>query len=161
MFVEQASGASRFIRDDWTEYWGAGEMQTMPRTGTAADGAVVCDEAGCLLRPNASARAALLVRGAVSAASCRAASVEVAAAPARGLCPRPWPALVDRFTVWRYGSVAVWLRPEGAVVVTDRAVRGARPWVAPLPERKAGISGGSGAASGLPPALVEPMANVE
>ena len=32
---------------------------------------------------------------------------------------------------------AIWLRPEGAVMVSDRSLRGVRPWVAPLPERQA------------------------
>ena len=139
VFVEQGKGASRFIRDDWTDYWGDGDMLPMPKTGAAVDGAVVCDAAGCLLRPRPGAVAALLVRGKVSPASCRAAAVEVAAEPARGLCPKPWPALVDRFTVWRFGAVAVWLRPEGVVIVSDRSLRGVRPWVVALPaagERK-------------------------
>jgi len=136
VFVEHASGASRFIRDDWTEYWGDGPLRLMPHTGTAAGGAVDCDAAGCLLRPRADAAAALLVRGKVSAASCRAAAVEVAAEPARGLCPRPWPALVDRFTVWRYGAVAVWLQPAGVVIVSDRWFRGTRPWVVGLPAKR-------------------------
>jgi competence protein ComEC len=136
VFVEQGTGASRFIRDDWTEYWGDGEMSPMPRTGAAAGGAIVCDAAGCLLRPRLGAVAALLVRGKVSVADCRAAAIEVAAEPARGLCPKPWPKLVDRFTVWRYGATAIWLRPDGAVIVSDRWLRGTRPWVAPLPARK-------------------------
>jgi competence protein ComEC len=141
VFVEQASGASRFIRDDWTDYWGRGPMQPMPKIGTAAEAAIACDAVGCLLRPRAGAAAALLVRGAVSVASCHEAAVEVAAEPARGRCPKPWPALVDRFTVWRYGAVAVWLQPEGAVpggavIVSDRSLRGTRPWVAPLPARQ-------------------------
>jgi competence protein ComEC len=84
--------------------------------------------------------------------------VEVAAEPARGLCPRPWPALVDRFTVWRYGAVAVWLRPEGAVLVSDRSLRGTRPWVVGLPERKAAAVGAS---AGLKVAPREPAAASE
>jgi competence protein ComEC len=156
VFAELGQGASRFIRDDWADYWGATAMQAMPRDGEAAGGMIRCDAAGCLLRPRADARAALLVRGAVSPTSCRAASVEVAAEPARGLCPRPWPALVDRFTVWRYGAVAIWLRPQGAVVVSDRAWRGTRPWVVPPPERKAAAVPGN-----LRTAPREPMAKSE
>ncbi len=136
VFVEHASGASRFIRDDWTDYWADGAMLPMPKTGTAAGGAVACDAAGCLLRPRDGSAAALLVRGKVLPASCRAAAVEVAAEPARGLCPRPWPTLVDRFTVWRYGAVAVWLRPAGVEIVSDRAFRGTRPWVVGLPPKR-------------------------
>jgi competence protein ComEC len=161
VFVEEGKGASRFIRDDWTDYWADGEMQAMPRSGIAAGGAITCDEAGCLLRPHAGAVAALLVRGAVTPASCRAAAVEVAAEPARGLCPRPWPALVDRFTVWRYGAEAIWLRPAGVgsggvVVVSDRSWRGARPWVVPLPDRRA-----AAVPAGLKVAPGEPAASSE
>jgi competence protein ComEC len=97
---------------------------------------VVCDAARCLLRPRADAVAALLVSGKVSPASCYAAVVEVAAEPARGLCPKPWPALVDRFTVWRYGAVAVWLQPQGVGIISDRSLWGVRPWVMPLSERR-------------------------
>ncbi len=80
---------------------------------------------------------------------CQRSSVIVSAEPARGLCPRPWPKLVDRFTVWRYGSTAVWLDREGARVLTDRTERGDRPWVTPLPKpRKA-------AAPALPPAALD------
>ena len=60
-------------------------------------------------------------------------SVIVSAEPARGLCPRPWPALVDRFTVWKNGATAIWLDGWRARILTDRAFRGDRPWVPPLP----------------------------
>jgi competence protein ComEC len=156
VFVEQGSGASKFIRDDWADYWGRGPMRPMPKLGAAGEGAIACDAAGCLLRPRAGAVAALLVRGAVSDAACRAVAIEVAAEPARGRCPKPWPALVDRYTVWRYGAVAVWLEPGGAVIVSDRRLRGERPWVAPLPVHDA-VKG----KPGVGPALTEPMADSE
>ena len=103
----------------------------------------------CLLRPYADRPGALLARGAAHPAGCGQVSVIVSGEPARGLCPRPWPALVDRFTVWRYGSAAIWLEPDGARVLTDRAARGDRPWVPPPPKPRAP------AASALPPALVD------
>jgi competence protein ComEC len=56
---------------------------------------------------------------------------------------------VDRFTVWRNGSTAIWLDRDGARIVTDRSERGVRPWVPPPPQpRKA-------AAPGLPPAEID------
>ena len=42
--------------------------------------------------------------------------------------------VVDRFAVWRHGAHAIWLDPAGARVVSDRAVRGDRPWVPPVPQ---------------------------
>jgi competence protein ComEC len=41
---------------------------------------------------------------------------------------------VDRFTVWRYGSAAIWLGRDAARVLTDRWDRGDRPWVQPVPK---------------------------
>jgi competence protein ComEC len=76
----------------------------------------------------------LLARGALHPKNCDQASVVVSAEPARGLCPKPWPKLVDRFTVWRFGSAAIWLNGDGARVMTDRWERGDRPWVPPLPK---------------------------
>ena len=90
-----------------------------------------------MLRPSADAKGALLVRGALHPDGCGEASVIVSAEPARGLVPEPWPALVDRFTVWRYGAVAIWLNGRHAYVLTDRAYRGVRPWVPPPPVPRA------------------------
>ena len=55
--------------------------------------------------------------------------------PIRGRC-RQTPS-VDRFSVWRDGAHAVWLEPRGAVILSDREVRGDRPWVPPVPTPRA------------------------
>jgi competence protein ComEC len=130
-FLQAAKGASKFTRDAWAQYWAAGSFQPM-----AADpaGLIRCQTDACLLQPYADRPGALLVRGATHPAGCGQASVIVSAEPARGLCPKPWPLLVDRFTVWRYGSAAIWLEPGGARLLTDRSARGERPWVPPLPK---------------------------
>jgi competence protein ComEC len=133
VYLQHASGASKFTREAWLQYWAAEAPETLPKEGEAADGAVDCTKDACMLRPVEHAKAALLVRGATHPEGCGESSVIVSAEPARGLCPRPWPALVDRFTVWRYGATAIWLDAGHARVVTDRAYRGNRPWVPPLP----------------------------
>jgi competence protein ComEC len=89
-----------------------------------------------LLRARPDGPAALLVRGPGKVEECASAAIIVSAEPARGLCPRPWPKLVDRFTVWREGAAAVWLDPGGVRIVTDRADRGVRPWTPPPPVAK-------------------------
>ena len=66
-------------------------------------------------------------------AACTAAVV-VSAEPVRLECSTQVPK-VDRFSVWREGSHAIWLEPGGARVLSDRGVRGNRPWVIPLPTR--------------------------
>ncbi|MBV9249311.1 MAG: ComEC/Rec2 family competence protein, partial [Acetobacteraceae bacterium] len=135
LFFEQAQGGSKFTRDAWVQYWAAGPPQPMPRAGTAADNAITCTATGCVLRPHIDGAAALLVRGgARPEGGCREISIIVSTEPARGLCPKPWPKLVDRFTVWRSGSAAIWLTHNGAFILTDRQARGVRPWVPPPPE---------------------------
>jgi competence protein ComEC len=96
--------------------------------------AIRCETGACLLLPYPDRLGALLAYGAQHPTFCGQAAVIVSAEPARGLCPRPWPKLVDRFTVWRYGSTAIWLDRGGARIVTDRSERGNRPWVPPLPQ---------------------------
>jgi competence protein ComEC len=149
VFFQQSQGGSAFIRDAWLQYWNAHSATKLPAEGVLADGAVSCEKDVCLLRPRAGARAAMLVRGATRPAGCAEAAVIVSAEPARGLCPRPWPQLVDRFTVWRNGAAAVWLEPSGARVLTDRTERGVRPWVPPPPVPRVR------AAPALPPAATD------
>ncbi|MBV8402166.1 MAG: hypothetical protein JOZ17_26105, partial [Acetobacteraceae bacterium] len=74
----------------------------------------------------------LLARGADHSPWCSEVALIVSAEPARGLCPRPWPRLIDRFTVWRRGAQAIWLEPDGVRIYSDLDDRGSRPWV-PVP----------------------------
>jgi len=134
MFLQQAQGGSKFTRDAWIQYWAAGEARSIPAAGEEGGGAIRCGDGACLLRPYADRPGALLARGALHPEGCGQVSVIVSAEPARGLCPKPWPRLADRFTVWREGSIAIWLEPGGARILTDRAERGDRPWVPPPPK---------------------------
>lgn len=133
IWLQSVSGGSKFTSDEWLQYWSDSTSHPIPAEGSVADGAIVCTPEQCLLRPHPAVPAAMLVRGATHPDGCAAASVIVSAEPARGLCPKPWPKLVDRFTVWRDGAVAIWLDPGGARVLTDRGERGTRPWVPPPP----------------------------
>ena len=134
IWLQMRPGSSKFVRDEWLQYWAAAAPSLLPAEGVAAAGAIACASGECLLRPYPDRPAALLVRGAAHPQGCASASVIVSSEPARRLCPKPWPRLVDRFTVWYDGAAAVWLRPHGARVLTDRGNRGNRPWVPPLPK---------------------------
>lgn len=155
MILQAVSGFSRFTREEWLQYWAPARVLAMPQDGEAVAGVVACDGQACLLRPAPDAKAALLVRGAIHPEGCEAVSVIVSAEPARGLCPHPWPALVDRFTVWQYGATAIWLEGGHARILTDRSNRGERPWVPPLPVRRPHRS------PALPPAREEADAQRE
>jgi competence protein ComEC len=133
VFLQQARSGSAFIRDAWLTRWAVSGFSPVPGEGVATLGAFTCVRDSCVFRPRPGEMAALLVRGPSRPNGCSGVSVVVSAEPARGLCPYPAPRLVDRFTVWKEGAVAVWLEPPGARVLTDRQDRGERPWVPPLP----------------------------
>jgi len=137
VYAQQLRGGSPFIRDSWLHFWADQAARPFPSEGRTAAGTIACTPDACLLHPVPNTPGALLVRGSGPVEGCAEASVIVSAEPARGLCPRPWPALVDRFTVWRDGPTAIWLEPGHARILTDRADRGARPWVPPPPVPRA------------------------
>ncbi len=62
--------------------------------------------------------------------ACATAALVVSAEPVRGPCAAK---VVDRFAVWRNGPHAIWLDAGGVHVLSDRAARGARPWVPSVP----------------------------
>jgi competence protein ComEC len=130
MFVQRAKGGSAFTRDAWQQMWAAGPPVELPDQGEAAGGMVACTEAACWLRPRPNGPAALLLRGEAPDNACDAA-VLVSLEPIRLRCPGV--RRVDRFSVWRNGAYAIWLRPDGVQVLADRWVRGTRPWVPPPP----------------------------
>ncbi|MBW8269332.1 ComEC/Rec2 family competence protein [Caldovatus aquaticus] len=149
-FVQRLAGGSAFTRDAMLRAWGVeggAQAQPFPESGEAAGGAIRCTPAACLLRPREGTADALLVRAAprgpqenarhalLEEACAGGAAVVVAAEPLRMRCRGA--AVIDRFRVWRDGPHAVWLERDGARVVSDRAFRGARPWVPPPPRPRA------------------------
>lgn len=140
------NGAGRFTADAWSQYWGGADLHPLPDEGDEAPPggpvALHCDPDVCRLWPHPGGPAVLVVRHPDAwpdraRLDCAGVAAIVAAEPARGLCPKPWPALVDRFVVWRYGSAAIWIGRGRARVLTDRRARGARPWVPPVPHPRA------------------------
>lgn len=127
MYVEREKGASNFTRDAWRQYWAIGPPMPMPRAGSAAGGAILCNPTACMLRPRSGAAAMLALGGA--AKTCGDAALLITLGGARAACPGL--PVIDRFKLRRDGAAAVWLGPGGVAIVTDRQIRGARPWVGP------------------------------
>jgi competence protein ComEC len=134
VYLQQTRSGSSFARDAWLARWHVADAAPLPATGSSAAETLTCQSDACVFRPRQDDKAALLVRGPSKPATCAGAAVIVSAEPARGFCAFPSPRLVDRFTVWRDGAVAIWLEPNGARVLTDREDRGDRPWVPPPPK---------------------------
>ncbi|MCR0982231.1 ComEC/Rec2 family competence protein [Roseomonas populi] len=150
VLVERASGANRLIRESWLRGWGEDDAAPLPREGETPG--AECSPLSCLLRPRADGAAAIFLRqppreprprrgpappppAVYAETGCGKAAVMVSLEPIRGRC-RETPR-VDRFSVWRDGAHAIWLGRDGATILSDRASRGARPWVPPVPTPRA------------------------
>jgi len=145
-WVQARSGTSKFVQDAWRDHLASGPLRPL-QAGTPAS----CTATSCWLEQ----AGLLLLRDAARATDCTGVRLLVSAEPARGECPAGVPYL-DRFSVWRDGAQAVWLTADGPRILSDRAYRGARPWVPPLPTPRRNVPNLPMAATeDLPPAANE------
>lgn len=138
LHVQSLPGASRFVRGIWEERLGGLAVVPLPETGSPA-ASVDCTPGACVL-----GQTAVLLRGDPPGRWCGHVAVVISAEPVRARCTGS--SVVDRFSVWRDGAHAVWLG-DHPIVLSDRAWRGDRPWVAPVPRTRAQRE-----ADALPPA---------
>ena len=119
----------RFVSDVWLRRDGQKETLTWPRDGEGAPTAGLrCDTLGCIQRRGDKTIAFVRDPRAFDE-DCRRADLVVSAVPAWNLCPGP-ETVVDRFDLWRSGSHAIWLGPDGVRVESVAEARGERPWAA-------------------------------
>ncbi|WP_376090768.1 hypothetical protein ACE7GA_20465 [Roseomonas sp. CCTCC AB2023176] len=141
VLVERTSGGSRWTRDSWLRAWGEEGSSPLPPEGGPPE--ATCTREACRLQPTPDGPIALLLRPRARASRrepappiraephCGAGAILLSAEPIRGRCPGT--PVVDRFSVWRDGAHAVWLGRDGVRILSDRATRGDRPWVPPVP----------------------------
>jgi competence protein ComEC len=123
VMIASSGPPSQFTLDSWLQFWARGAARDLPED---AD----CTPSHCLLRARDGGPAALLLRGSDTGDTpCAEAAVLISPEPLRRRCAGTDVPRIDRFTVWREGAQAVWLDPAGVRIVSDRAWRGARPWV--------------------------------
>ncbi len=163
VFLHRVPGATNFTRDAMLRAFGVTEARPLPENGEAAGGAIACTPSACRFRPRPEVAEAVLLRSPppargrradppdanALAEACGRAALILALEPVRPRCRQG--ETIDRFAMWRDGAQAAWLAPEGARVVSDRAWRGNRPWVPPVPL--------PGRAEALPLAPVDPGGN--
>jgi len=125
----------RIAAEAWLRAAGGVPSAALPQAGEAVDeGALRCDELGCLWRHDG--RLVALVRDAAALPEdCRSADIVVALIPVKRSC-RAGALVVDRVDLRRNGATAIWL---GGSIVLDTAKdqRGDRPWVLKLGPRLA------------------------
>ena len=130
MFLQQGNGFSGFAQDAWQQMWAADPVRALP---DKPEPGLSCTPRLCTFRPREGGPTALLLLTHAIRADC-VADVLVSLEPIRLTCPDTDPWILDRFSVWRDGAQAIWLDPDGVRVLSDRDVRGDRPWVPPEPD---------------------------
>jgi competence protein ComEC len=146
-YLQSRSGASRFTRDAWQSHLAAGPLLPL-RTGEPAS----CGPDACRILHG---QDQILVLRSDIRPDCGGVTLLISAEPARGDCPAGIP-YIDRFSVWRDGAYAIWLKDAGPLVLSDRASRGNRPWVPGLPTSSRSVPNLPMATTDeLPPATAE------
>lgn len=123
LLVQPGRGGSGFLLEQW-------EADLDARATRPLEAGAACDAAGC--RVERGGATALVLKPHGRPEECGGLAAVVSPEPLRGACPGvPY---VDRFSVWRDGAHAIWLRGGAARIVSDREWRGERPWVPERPD---------------------------
>jgi competence protein ComEC len=118
--------AARRTAGDWLEREGQETALSWPESGESPDGRLRCDGLGCIYR-SGEREVALLWKGRAHDEDCRIVDVLISSRPVRGGCPAP-ELVVDRFDLWRYGAVSIWLGEGEMRTHTVADYQGRRPW---------------------------------
>ncbi|CCQ73968.1 ComEC/Rec2 family competence protein [Magnetospira sp. QH-2] len=117
-----------FLRQSWMDREAVPEAISWKGFAPRQPAVFSCDSFGCILR-NDPHMVALVREAEALDDDCRTANVVVSSVPVRGRCPSAR-VVIDRFDLWRGGSHALWLNPDGSVRVDSvNGRRGDRPWV--------------------------------
>ena len=119
--------AGKFSAEGWLRSDGQEGAATWPTTGPSADGSLTCDVLGCVYRAGGQV-VAFMRQPEALADDCGRAGIIISREPVRARC-RAARLVIDRFDLWRNGSYALWLGPDGVRVEQARGARGDRPWV--------------------------------
>jgi competence protein ComEC len=114
----------RFIREVWTERYGASKV-AWPASGEEAIG-LRCDSDGCMLDRNGQ-RVLIAFTTTALAEDCGNADATVSLKAAYAFCEGT--EVVDRIDLRRRGAVAIWLTPDGIRTRFAADGMGERNWV--------------------------------
>lgn len=127
--------AEAYTLAQWQPVWGGAAVT--PLDPAAPPPSAACDGDGCTL---AAQPGLLRIALAPPADGCGNVRLVLSPVPLRGACDAPGRLVIDRFSVWHDGAIAVWFGPRGLRMRSDREVEGSRPWVPPWPEWRYGDS---------------------
>jgi competence protein ComEC len=122
--------SNQFARELLQRRYGSRQARVWRRDGSLTDPTLRCDAIGCIYRRDGQT-VALSWDARAQPEDCRAATVVISTVPVRRHCSAA--TVVDRFSLWRNGAHAVWLRFDGVRVETVAQWEGDRPWTVHRP----------------------------
>jgi competence protein ComEC len=126
VFLLRQKKASSYTLAQWEKTWAGAPMTEFAPDVPAP--AALHSAAGCLFAPS------VLVLFGQNSGACTPAALVISPEPLRGACNARGTLVVDRFSVWREGAIAVWTNRSTPRMVSDKDVQGSRPWVPPWPD---------------------------
>ena len=133
VYVSPGTG-QRFERDMWLRHLGAKVPLALTPDETSGEGALSCDNSGCLVRMRGRLISIARDIGAARADCGRVDHMIVLVRTSRRFCPAT-DIPVSTFRLWRDGGHAIRIHRDGVTVETVRERRGDRPW-SRIPDRK-------------------------
>ena len=129
-YIIPGKGGSKLVRESWQQAWGTDAPAKPLPAGLSPGETMECARNDCTAQIGG--QTIRVLRG---SPQCEGALV-ISPEPLRFNCATP-PAYIDRFSVWRHGAHAAWVTKSGVTIVTDRDVRGERPWIPRMVSRSA------------------------
>jgi competence protein ComEC len=117
IFLQTEAGATAYQDQAPTRLWGTGDFSGF--------GVLGCTPSSC--RSSVHGQTVVLVRAA-EGVDC-GATIMLSGTWLHDPCSATTPPIIDPAFVQREGATTVRLAPDGLVILTDHAIRGARPWV--------------------------------
>jgi competence protein ComEC len=128
VFFHRQPKATRYVINQWESVWSGLPLVDLDSAPLPAR--VKCNPNECVfyIAPGP----VILILG-PPYIDCKAAILVVSPEPLRGVCGGSGQRVIDRFSVWRDGAIAVWIGARGVSVYSDRQAQGNRPWVEDWP----------------------------
>jgi competence protein ComEC len=128
VFFHRQPKATLYIIHQWQTVWGG--LPLVPLDTVSLPATVKCHTNDCMF---STANGQVMLAMGPPYENCRMAVLVISPEPLRGACDGSRQPVIDRFSVWRDGAIAIWLKPHGISVSTDRQAQGNRPWVPAWP----------------------------
>jgi competence protein ComEC len=124
VLFHRQSRTSLYVINQWQSVWG--HLPIVALDNSPLPAGVICQTKNCIFYTR---NGPIMLALAPPYTDCKIAILVISPEPLRGACDGYGRLVIDRFSVWRDGAIAIWIGPRGVSILTDRQAQGNRPWV--------------------------------